>query len=189
MALHTDGLALFGHESAAEGRDPKSEFQRAPTALGVSHLVAPSPQAKGKVERRFGTLRGRVVTLLGHEKAPSFAHAQVVFHAEIAPLNRTVCRTTGMSPNDCWDKALQDGRTAIQPVPGTAALDLHLARHDRRRGNTDNPVDFEGRSWAIAPTHRKTVGIIPEGVKAFGLEGLWGRRLDRTSRKPWRWRK
>ena len=45
-ALHADGLALFGHESTAEGRDLKSEFQRALTALGVSHLVAPSPRAQ-----------------------------------------------------------------------------------------------------------------------------------------------
>jgi hypothetical protein len=47
LALYTDGLSLFGHESTADGRDPRSEFQRALTALGVSHLVAPSPQAKG----------------------------------------------------------------------------------------------------------------------------------------------
>ena len=51
MALDTDGLNPFGHESTAEGRDPKSEFQRALTALGVSHLVAPSPQAQPTVCR------------------------------------------------------------------------------------------------------------------------------------------
>ena len=49
VAFYTDGLALFGHESTTDGRDPRSEFQRALTALGVSHLVAPSPQAKEKV--------------------------------------------------------------------------------------------------------------------------------------------
>ncbi|MEY3275820.1 MAG: hypothetical protein RL153_1086 [Verrucomicrobiota bacterium] len=167
MAIYTDGLSLFGHESTAEGRDPKSEFQRALTALGVSHLVAPSPQAKGKIERRFGTLQGRVVTLLGHEKVQSFAHAQVVLQAEIDHLNRTVCRTTGMSPNDRWDRTLQDGMTVMQPVPSTALLDLHLAIHDRRSRNTDNPVDFEGRSWAIAPTLRKTVSIIHHPGRQF----------------------
>ena len=62
MALDTDGLSLLGHKSAAEGRDPKSELQRTLTALGVSHLAAPSPQAKGKIERGFGTLQGRAVT-------------------------------------------------------------------------------------------------------------------------------
>ena len=41
-ALHADALALFGHDSTAVGRDPKSEAQRALSALCVSHLVAPS---------------------------------------------------------------------------------------------------------------------------------------------------
>ncbi|MFM8420822.1 MAG: hypothetical protein ACKOEQ_11955 [Verrucomicrobiota bacterium] len=117
MALDTDGLALFGHESTAEGRDPKGEFQRTLTALGVSHLVAPSPQAKGKIER--------------------------------------------------WDRAWQDGMTVRQPVPSTALLDLHLALHDRRCRNTDNPAGFEGRSWAIAPTPRKTLSIIHHPGRPF----------------------
>jgi len=153
---------------AAESRDHSlGRIQRVLTVLGVSHLVAPSPQAKGKIERRFGTLQGRVVTLLGHEKVQSFAHAQLVLQAEIDPLNRTVCRTTRMSSNDRWDKALQDGMTVMQPAPCTALLDLHLALHYRRRRNTDNQVDFAGRSWAIAPTHRKTVGIIHHPDRQF----------------------
>jgi len=167
MSTYTDGLSLFGHESTAEGRDPKSELQRALTALDVSHLVAPSPQAKSKMERRFGTLQGRLVTLLGYEMVQSFAHAQLVLRAEIDHLNGTICRTTRMSPNDRWDKALQDGMAVMQPVPTTALLDLHLALHDRRRCNTDNQVDFEGRSWAIAPTHRESVGIIHHPGRQF----------------------
>ncbi|MFM7103841.1 MAG: hypothetical protein ACKO3N_22075 [Verrucomicrobiota bacterium] len=55
----------------------------------------------------------------------------------------------------------------MRPAPSTALLDLHLALHYRRRRNTDNPVDFEGRSWAIAPTHRKTVGIIHHPRRQF----------------------
>ena len=107
------------------------------------------------------------MTLFGHEKVQSFAHAQTVLQAEIGPHNRTLCRTTGMSPNDRWDKALQDGMTIMQPVPSTALLDLHLALHDRRRRNTDNQVDFDGRSGAIAPTLRKTVGIIHHPGRPF----------------------
>ena len=68
VAIYTDGLALFGHVSTHDNRDPRSEFQRALTALGVSHLVAPSPQAKGKIERRFGTFQKRIVTLLAFER-------------------------------------------------------------------------------------------------------------------------
>ena len=98
VALYTDGLALFGHVSTADGRDPRSEFQRALTALGVTHLVAPSPQAKGKIERRFGTFQKRFVTRLAYEKVTDYAPAQELLARELARQNRTVCRTTGLIP-------------------------------------------------------------------------------------------
>ena len=57
----------------------------------------------------------------------------------------------------------------MQPVTSTALVDLYRALHDRRRRTTDNPVDFDGRSGAIAPTLRKTVGIIHHPGRPF-----WG---------------
>jgi hypothetical protein len=122
---------LFGHESTADGRDPRSEFQRALTALGVSHLVAPSPQAKGKIERRLGTFQRRIVTLLACEKVTDYAPAQELLARELARQNRTVCRTTGLSPDDACAKAQEEQRTVLRPGPDPSLLDLHLALHLR----------------------------------------------------------
>jgi len=44
--------------------DVRSQFQRALLGLGIAHRVAPDPQAKGKIERRFGTFQNRLVSLL-----------------------------------------------------------------------------------------------------------------------------
>ncbi|MFM7102000.1 MAG: hypothetical protein ACKO3N_12605 [Verrucomicrobiota bacterium] len=55
----------------------------------------------------------------------------------------------------------------MKPVPSMALLGLHLALHYRRRRNTDNPADFEGRSGAIAPTHRQNVGTIHHPGRQF----------------------
>ena len=117
LAVYTDGLSLFGHDSMSDDRDPCSEFQRAFSALGVTHLVAPSPQAKGKIERRFGTLQQRMVALLAYEHVGDYAAAQIVFDRQVAYQNTTVCRTTGFSPNDAWDKAMAERRTAVRPCP------------------------------------------------------------------------
>src|SRR6266446_4582612 len=81
------GLSLFGHDSMADDRDPCSEFQRAFSALGVTHLVAPSPQAKGKIERRFGTLQQRLVALLAYEHVSDYPAAQVVLDRQVAHQN------------------------------------------------------------------------------------------------------
>ena len=167
LAVYTDGLNLFGHVSTADDRDPRSEFQRAFTALGVSHLVAPSPQAKGKIERRFGTLQKRLVALLAFEKVRTYASAQELLDRQIAHQNSTICRTTGLSPNDAWDKAVDQKRSAIRPCPAATLLDLHLALQFGRRVNSDQQIDFLGRSWRIALTNRSSVTIIHHPNRQF----------------------
>jgi hypothetical protein len=169
LAVYTDGLSLFGHSSTADDRDPCSEFQRAFSALGVTHLVAPSPQAKGKIERRFGTLQKRLVALLAYEHVSDYAAAQVVLDRQVAHQNATLCRTTGHSPNVAWDKALQEKRTALRPCPPSALLDLHLALHLRRRVNADHQIDFLGRSWPIAPTKRSVVSLVHHPLRQFWI--------------------
>jgi len=117
QALYTDGLALFGYPSSSDGGDPCSEFQRALTALGISHLVAPSPAAKGKIERRFGTSQDRLLALLASEQITRYDAAQVVLDHEVERQNRTICRTTGLSPDDAWNKAREEGRDVMRPAP------------------------------------------------------------------------
>jgi len=167
LVVYTDGLSLFGHDSMADARDPCSEFQRAFSALGVTHLVAPSPQAKGKIERRFGTLQKRLVALLAYEQVSDYPAAQVVLDRQLARQNDTVCRTTGHSPNEAWNRALEEKRSAIRPCPSTALLDLHLALHLRRRVNADSQIDFLGRSWPIAPTKRVAITLIHHPLRQF----------------------
>ncbi len=167
LALYTDGLALFGHQSSTDGGDPRSEFQRALTALGVSHLVAPSPQAKGKIERRFGTLQKRLVALLAYERITAYAPAQALLNQELERQNRTLCRTTGRSPDDAWAQAQAERRNALRPCPDPSLLDLHLALHFARRCNADHQIDFLGRSWPIGPTQRRTVTLIHHPHRQF----------------------
>jgi len=167
MVVYTDGLSLFGHDSMADDRDPSSEFQRAFSALGVTHLVAPSPQAKGKIERRFGTMQKRLVALLAYEKVGDYAGAQVVLNRELERQNTTVCRTISISPNAAWEKALAEKRTALLPHPPLTLLDLHLALHLKRRVNADNQIDFLGRSWHIAPTRQSAITVIHHPLRQF----------------------
>ena len=167
LVVYTDGLSLFGHDSMADDRDPCSEFQRAFSALGVTHLVAPSPQAKGKIERRFGTLQKRLVAILAYEKVSHYVTAQTVLDREVQRQNATVCRTTGLSPNAAWAKALAEKRTVTRPCPPSTLLDLHLALHLKRRVNADSQIDFLGQSWHIAPTQRSSITLIHHPFRQF----------------------
>jgi len=167
LAIYTDGLSLFGPSSLADHADPKSEFQRALRALGVAHLVAPTPQAKGKIERRFGTFQKRLVTLLAHARVSSWAHADQILQMEIARQNRTVQRTTGTVPLAVWENALRAKKGSLRPSPDSSMLDLHFSLRCSRRVNNDHSIDFEGHQYEITPTKRKTVAIIHHPNRRF----------------------
>jgi len=160
-AFYTDGLSLFGHRSTADRLDTTSQFQRALTALGIAHRVAPDAQAKGKVERRFGFFQKRLVTLFAHERVASYQHANLLLEEQINYFNKAhVCRTTGRTPDDAWQIALRDNRSLLQPVPDPSLLDLHLAIHSQRRLNADYSVDFLGHNYPVTPSKRKSVTIV-----------------------------
>ena len=165
--IYTDGLSLFGSSSSSDRSDPKSEFQRALRALGVAHLVAPTPQAKGKIERRFGTFQRRMVTLLAYAKVTSPEHADEILQMEIRRQNRTVNRTTSLVPQAAWDHDVENNTSHIRPTPTSSLLDLHFSLRGARRVNNDQTIDFEGRNYEIATTLRKSVSIVHHPNRKF----------------------
>jgi len=167
-AFYTDGLSLFGHTSTADRLDTHSQFQRALTALGIAHRVAPDAPAKGKIERRFGYFQRRLVSLLAYERIQNHHDANALLQAQIAHYNaQQVCRTTGQTPNQAWEQALQENRSSLRPPPTPSQLDLHLALHCQRRLNTDHTVDFLGRAWPVSPVRQKTVTIVHHPRRKF----------------------
>lgn len=168
--FYTDGLSLFGHTSAADREDTCSQFQRALSALGVNHRVAPSPQAKGKIERLFGTFQKRLVTLFAYEKVHDHQHANQLLQEQIQRYNQKHQHSeTGLTPNHAWEKALEEGRSKLQPLPDAKLLNLHFALHIPRRVSSASTVEFLGRSWKITPTVHKTVLIVHHPHQRFWI--------------------
>jgi hypothetical protein len=114
QVIYTDALSLSGSSSSHDHSDPKSEFQRALRALHVAHLVAPTPQAKGKIERRFGTFQRRLVTLMAHKKVGTWQHADEIHQMEIQRQNHKTLRTNGKVPAEVWEEQILK-RTAPRP--------------------------------------------------------------------------
>jgi hypothetical protein len=167
QTIYTDGLSLFGPSSSSDHTDPKSEFQRALRGLGVAHLVAPTPQAKGKIERRFGTFQRRLLTLLTHARAQSWQQAQEVLQMEIARQNRTRNRSLGKVPLEAWQAQALGDESRMRSCPPAALLDLHLSMRCSRRVNHDHTIDFEGRNYEISTTKRKSVTLVHHPGRRF----------------------
>ena len=72
--LYTDGFTMFG----AAGVDLRAQFGRACRALGILHGIAPTPQAKGKIERNMRTFRHRLAVVFRTEGVADESHANEV---------------------------------------------------------------------------------------------------------------
>lgn len=160
QAIYTDALSLFGPSSDDDRRDPRSEFQRALRALNVAHLVATSPQAKGKIERRFGTFQRRLVTLFAHAKVRTYDQAHRILAMEIDRQNTSVHGPTKQIPAEVLHRSQSEPRSALRPCPPASLLDLHFSLRASRRVSNDHCIEFDGRRLQIAPTSKKYVTIL-----------------------------
>lgn len=172
-AIYTDALSLFGPSSSDDRRDPRSEFQRALRALNVAHLVAPTPQAKGKIERRFGTFQKRLVALLAYQNVGYSHHANEILQMEIQRQNLKNLRSTGLIPSEIWNQQIQECAAKMRTCPTETMLDLHLSLRTSRRVHSGNLIEFGGREYEISPTLRRSVTILfHPGRKFWVLEHL-----------------
>ncbi len=63
IAIYLDKFSTYkvNHKNATDNAELITQFQRAMNQLGVNPITAHSPEAKGRVERMFGTLQDRLV--------------------------------------------------------------------------------------------------------------------------------
>jgi hypothetical protein len=63
LAVYLDRYSTYkvNHKSATDNHELLTQFQRASKELGIRLISAYSPQAKGRIERLFGTLQDRLV--------------------------------------------------------------------------------------------------------------------------------
>lgn len=63
LSVYLDKFSTYkiNHKSAVDNQELMTQFQRAMQDLGITLITAHSPQAKGRIEKLFGTLQDRLV--------------------------------------------------------------------------------------------------------------------------------
>jgi len=91
LAFYTDKASLFrvnrpaNQDEQLAGQEPRTQIGRALAELGIAWIPAHSPQAKGRVERGFGTLQDRLVKGLRLAGADTMAQANAYLEREFLP--------------------------------------------------------------------------------------------------------
>jgi hypothetical protein len=142
MALYTDRAHWAFHTPKAKGPVDKTHLTqvgRALARLGIEHIPAYSPQARGRSERLNRTFQDRLVNEL-----------RVAGIATIEAANRYLAEQFLPQHNATFARAPRDPATAFVPL-GDVDLDAFLCQEEERMVARDNTVTVAGRVLQIAP--------------------------------------
>jgi len=142
-ALYTDrGSHYFRTAKAGEAvdRDNLTQVGRALAQLGIEHIPAYSPEARGRSERLFGTLQDRLVKELADAGIASIAAANRFLAAVYLPEHNRRFAVTAAEPG-----------SAFVPWTRSDLAEILCHQEDRIVGN-DNTVIFGKLRLQIEPS-------------------------------------
>jgi transposase len=144
-ALYSDRHSIFwptNGESLQEqlaGRRSPTQFGRAMAEIGVQLIAAHSPQAKGRVERRWGTLQDRLVSELRLAQITTIEEANTFLPAFLVRFNKRFA-VEAETPGLAYRSRLS-----------ASAADAALCFKHERVVAKDNVVRLDGMIFQILP--------------------------------------
>jgi transposase len=148
-------------EEQLAGRQEPTQVGLALEALGIESIAALSPQAKGRIERLFGTLQDRLIAELGLQGVQSLEAANRFLKVFIPRFNRrfAVCP--------------RESEKAWRKLPPELDLDRMISFRYRSVVGNDNSVRIGGLILDLPPgPHRRSYAKAPVEVRQL-LNGSW----------------
>jgi transposase len=152
-------------EEELAGREPLSEFERALSELGVEVIHAHSPQAKGRVERFFGTLQDRLVKEMRLRGIQSIEEANLFLEEYWSEFNRRFA----VDPQEKGD--------FHRPVPRGLRLEDVLCIQVKRSLRNDFTVAYNRRLYQVEDSIHASHVMVYEGLDGSIRFKHKGRRL------------
>lgn len=173
-SLYVDRDSIYRCEREAtvaeqlDGSGPQTQFGRAMRQLGVDLILANSPQAKGRVERRNGLLQDRLVKAL-----------RLCGIADLEAANDYLDKEFLRELNGKFTVAAASSMDVHQPAPGN--LQEILSWEEQRVVQRDWTVAWDNGWYQIDQGH--------EGLSLAGRKVLVRRMLDGTEQILYRGQK
>jgi transposase len=166
MSLYTDRGAHYFRTAETAGRIDRghlTQVGRALKQLGVEHIGAYSPQARGRSERAFQTLQNRLVKELALAGIASIDKANAFIREVYLPAHNARFAVAATQPG-----------SAFTPIPGVD-LDEILCVEEERQVMNDNCVSYRTLKLQIPPSPlrphfvraRVKVHVYPDGSHAL----------------------
>jgi transposase len=141
---YSDRHGIFRAEEKVAGYDQKqsvlTQFSRGLKELNIELILAGSPQAKGRVERLWGTAQDRLVKELRLAKAKTIEQANAVLDSKFTPWFNRRCTHKAASGND-----------AHRPLGNSLDLDAILSIQHERVVANDYTIRIDNRVYQLLP--------------------------------------
>jgi len=120
-----------------------THIERSLKELGITLILANSPQAKGRVERLFGTLQDRLIKEMRLAGIKNYEEANKFLIEEFLPYhNKKFAHTDGIERE-------------YKKLSNNVNLDLIFCKKYERKVNGDNTIQFHGEVIQIPPSNYK----------------------------------
>lgn len=170
-AFYTDRHTIFFspkkdklsmEEELAGKKVALTQFGRALSELGIEHINARSPQAKGRVERLWETLQSRLVIELRRAGISDIDAANAFLPGFIIKFNTR------------FGKEPVDPESAFTPCPSKDVLDRIVCLKYSRKASDGSTISFKGKTYQLLtknhtvlplrPKARIEILILPDGT-------------------------
>ncbi|BCV21730.1 transposase [Moorella sp. Hama-1] len=146
------GDRLSIEEELAGQTAPLTQFGRAISELGINHIKARSPQAKGRIERLWGTLQGRLMIELRLAGISTLEAANAFLPGFRERFNRR------------FTVAPADPAPAYAPCPPPARLKQILSTREDRKASRGSSISYLGRTYQLVDTRDAVVPLRPRAT-------------------------
>ena len=154
LALYVDFHSFFFTHTP----DAFTQLGAALHFYGIALRYAPTPQAKGKIERRHDYWQKRLPPLLAADRILELEGANRLLDQLLPHVNQhEIHRELGITPHAAWQQALADKRSVLRPAPACPWWPFVWSQQNRIRVGDDGKVPVGAQRQVIDAPPRSTV--------------------------------
>lgn len=173
LAIYLDKFSTYkvNHKNAVDNKEFMTQFERAMRELDVKVICANSPEAKGRVERLFGTLQDRMVKEMRLADIKKRDDANLFIFEQYIPDHNKRFSVPAKDANDAHRPLSDDLRVKMSSI---------FSVQSRRKVNNDYTIQFKNQWFQLETKQKTTVYKRDEVIVEERLDGSIHIRLKNT---------
>lgn len=150
VAIYLDKFSTYkvNHKNAVDNADMMTQFERAMGELGIRVICANSPEAKGRIERLFGTLQDRLVKEMRLRSIKSREDANRYLAEKYLDDHNKRFSVSPKQEGDAHRLLTEELRKRLPSI---------FSIQSKRRVNNDFTIQFKSRWFQLNATQDTTV--------------------------------